>query len=408
MLTIYPEKKLLIGDPIELNYKTSSDESVFIHLRRYYFDGDIEYSYGEFKPHDGEIDLEHSQPVSGTYKEADISGLFWSQKNTSFELDLEIDHLQDLTEEDKGYFVMDIIQGDFHACHKWQVIRMAEDVQEEVIDQGKIQGKRYYKNIDSKQGLVIHLAGEAGIDHAEVNAKAMASKGINTFALPIYGYKNLPLVFKELPLETIMETIDYIKTLKGVDPDKIVIVGSSRGAELALLIASLRSDINSLILFNPCDVVNQSVVKQVMSPSSSWTYKGQALKFSKVKKIEIIKMYFARIAISSKHNLMNKVYNHQESNAMIDVNQITSKMTMFAGDDDLRWTSHMMAKRIKSKVDSDLIIYKGAGQVLGSPGCLPTTGFESLFFPLGGSVSKNGKAQYDSWVKCLQIIKDRF
>ncbi len=50
-----------------------------------------------------------------------------------------------------------------------------------------------------------------------------------------------------------------------------------------------RSDIESIILYNPCDVVNQSVVKQMTSSKSSWTYQGKAVPFSKVKKSQVFK-----------------------------------------------------------------------------------------------------------------------
>ena len=404
-IIINPKDKILLGDPIHIQVKTESESAVSIHLRRYYFDGDIDYSFAEFKPVDGLVDTEISNPISGSYLESDISGLFWSQKNTSFELDLDIDFLSELTEDDQGYFIVDIFQDETHECIKWLIERVSEEVKELVIDNNRIQGKLYYKESSKPQPLVIHLAGEPGIDYVEVNAKLMASKGIASLALPICGYKNLPDLFKEIPLEQIMNTIDYVTALESIDSSRIGLFGSTRGGELALLIGSMRKDLKLIIAANPCDVVNQSVVKQMTTSKSSWSWEGKALPYSKVKKSKVFKLYTNRIVSNQTSQMMKSVYLHNTATQLIPVEQITARVLLLAGESDDRWDSMMMAARIKSKINCEVVSYSKTGHVLGGPGCLSTMGFEQLSFSLGGSPETNGKAQHQSWKTIIDFIK---
>lgn len=404
-IIINPKDKILLGDPVHIQVETESDSLVSVHLRRYYFDGDIDYSFAEFEPINGLIDTEISKPVSGSYSNSDISGLFWSQKNTSYELDLDIEFLSELTEADQGYFIVDIYQEESHESFKWLIERVSEDVKELILDNDQIQGKLYYKESSGPQPLIIHLAGEPGIDYVEVNAKLMASKGIASLALPICGYKNLPDSFKEIPLEQIMNTIDYIKSLDLIDDTRIGLFGSTRGAELALLIGSKRNDLKLIIAANPSDVVNQSVVKQMTTSKSSWSWEGKALSYSKVKKSKVFKLYTNRIASNQISQLMKSVYSHDTATQLIPVEQITAKVLLLAGESDDRWDSMMMATRIKSKINCEVVSYSNTGHVLGGPGCLSTMGFEQLSFSLGGTPEANGKSQHQSWKRIIGFVK---
>jgi hypothetical protein len=391
--------QVLLGDPIHIRVETEALETVHVYLRRCYFDGDIDYSFASFEPVNGIVDTAKSKPLSGTYTKADISGLFWSQSNTGLEYNLDIEHLEELSDADQGYFIIDIIQNEDHQVYKFEIIRETSSIK--MMELEVVPGRLYYTENDMPQGVMIHVAGEAGIEGVEVNAKLLASKGIATLALPICSYSTLKDEFSEIPLETVLDAIDYVKSLEFIDAHRIGLIGGSRGAELALKVASLRNDIKLVVASNPCDVINQSVVKQLTKSKSSWTLAGKPVTYSKIKKVEVFKLYFNRI-ISQRSQSMQIVYNHNVQ--MIDVGLITAKVLLLAGSKDDRWQSLYMAKRIKSSIDCGLNIYE-SGQVLGGPGCLPTTSFEQLSFSLGGTPEENGIAQNQSWQDVINFIK---
>lgn len=398
-ITVNQDKQVLLGDPVILHIETEALENVQVFLRRFYFDGDVDYSFGVYEPVNGIVDTGASKPVGGTYTDADPSGLFWSQANTSLEFNLDIDHLSELEEADMGHFIFDVFQDDNHQVLKFEIIRQTEDVKE--IPLNDINAKLFMKESENPIGVMIHLAGEQGIEGIEINAKLLASKGIATVALPLCSYRSLPIEFKEIPLENILTSIDYIKKLEYVDETRIGLIGGTRGAELALKIGSMRDDIKVLVASNPCDVINQSIVKQFTTSRSSWSYQNKPVPFSKVKKFEIFKLYLNRI-FSKQSFSMKSAYQHEQQ--MIDVSKITAKTLLLAGRYDERWQSEKMAKRILESLDCEVKLYD-AGQILGGPGCLPTTAFEHLSFGLGGTCEGNGISQNRSWHDIIEFIK---
>lgn len=398
-ITVNQEKQVLLGDPIILHIETEALENVQVFLRRYYYDGDVDYSFGIYEPVNGIVNTGTSKPIGGTYTIGDPSGLFWSQANTSLEFNLDIDHLSELDEEDKGHFIFDVFQNQTHQIFKFEILRQKDDVKEIPLDD--INAKLFMKETEKAVGVMIHLAGEPGIEGIEINAKLLASKGIATVALPFCHYGSLPTEFKEIPLENILQSIDYIKTLNNIDGQRIGLIGGTRGAELALKIASMRDDVKILVASNPCDVINQSVVKQLTTSKSSWSYNNQPVIFSKVKKLEVFKLYLNRI-FSKRSFSMKHVYQHEHQ--MIDISKISAKTLLLAGRHDERWQSEKMAKRIQNTLKCEMKLYD-AGQILGGPGCLPTTAFEHLSFGLGGTCEGNGISQNRSWHDIIQFIK---
>jgi len=392
------ENQVLIGDPIHLHIETEALEKVFVYLRRYYYDGDIEFSFASYEPINGLVDTAHAKPIEGTYTKADVSGLFWSQENIMMNYNDDLDKLCKLGEEDQGYFIFDVFQNDEHQVMKFEIIGQTDDVQ--MIECDKIEGRLFYKEGQS-QGIVIQVAGEEGIEGVEVNAKLLASKGIASLALPICDYGTLKNEFSEVPLETVLNAIDYVKTLPFVDPNKIGLMGGTRGAELVLKIASLRNDIKLVVASNPCDVINQSVIKQLLQSKSSWTLDGSPVAFSKVNKLNLLRIRFGRLIINNSQSMMN-IYNHDD--AIIDTSLISAKLLLIVGKHDQRWDSLKMAKRIESKVDCQVNVYD-AGQVLGGPGCLPTISMNRLAFSLGGTPEGNGISQNRSWHDIIEYIK---
>jgi len=389
---------VLVGDPIYIRIETDALEDVQIYLRRFYCDGDIDYSYGVYEPVNGIVDTHRSKPIGGMYTDADVSGLFWSMESATMDYDLDLSHLEKLSEEDKEHFIIDIFQNDEHEVYKFKIVGKLPEVKEKSLED--ISAKFFYIPAEKPHAVMVHVAAEEGIEGVEINAKLLASKGIATLALPFCSYGNLQNEFKEVPLEHIHRAIDYIKKIPIVDENRIGIMGGTRGAELALKIASMRSDLKVLVASNPCDVINQSTVKQFLTSKSSWSYEGKPVFYSKVNKLEVFKLYVGRVLFQKSYS-MKPYYNHD--NAMIDTKKITAKTLLVAGMHDERWDSVKMAKRINQTLDCTLKIYE-AGQVLGGPGCLPTTSFQNLSFSLGGTPEGNGISQNASWHDIIEFI----
>lgn len=418
-LEVFPTDSVLMGDPIKINVtEVSAEDIVTLHVRRKYYDGDVGYAYANYVTNQGYIDTSIHKPISGSYEGVDISGLFWSQISTEFEESLMPEILYDLGEEYNGHFVIDV---ELHnliidSC-SLKLIDMLDDVKCTEVNEGKVRGKLYYKESNIPQRVVIHVAGDSGILAIEVNAKLLASKGIATLALPFYEYFDLPRRFKEIPLEYFKEAIDIISKFDFIDENRIGIMGSTRGAELALLVASYYNEIKLVIASNPSYVVNQSIDNQLFVSKSSWSINGKGLPHSKISKKSLSQNYIEKSFMQKRNIHGSSIYRHNPldvEDSIILVEKMNGPILLLAGEDDCRWDSKFMSEMIVSRLKNtkfkdyyEISTFKDAGQVLGGPGFLPTVCFEKLTFSLGGTPQGNGQAQYKSWLEIIKFIKER-
>lgn len=83
---------------------------------------------------------------------------------------------------------------------------------------------------------VLALGGSAG-GHSHEPALS-ASHGIPTLSLAYFGEPGLPSQLKDIPLEYFAKALRWLGAQPGVDPNRVAVVGVSRGGELALLLAA--------------------------------------------------------------------------------------------------------------------------------------------------------------------------
>jgi dienelactone hydrolase len=99
---------------------------------------------------------------------------------------------------------------------------------------------------------VLVLAGSSGRVDVE-RANMLASQGVTALALRWFGGEAQPSVPCETPLETFAEAIGMMT----VECQHLVLLGSSYGAEAALLTASMDGRVDAAIAMAPTDVVWQ-------------------------------------------------------------------------------------------------------------------------------------------------------
>jgi dienelactone hydrolase len=83
---------------------------------------------------------------------------------------------------------------------------------------------------------VLSLGGSGGGHSREPSL--LASHGIPTLSLGYFGEPGLPAQLKNIPLEYFEKALQWLSKQPGVDPQRLAVVGVSRGAELALLLAA--------------------------------------------------------------------------------------------------------------------------------------------------------------------------
>lgn len=211
--------------------------------------------------------------------------------------------------------------------------------------EGKVRGA-FLKGIDSSKTGVLVLGGSSGrVD--TVRAGLFANEGAHALALQWFGGTNQSPGICEVPLETFIDAIDLL-TSKGCE--RIVLVGTSKGAEAALLTSIIDQRINAVIAISPSSVVWGNIgagVDGIAWPErSSWSFESTPLDFVPAD-MKWRKEY--RDGLVSYRSFFEKcLINDIQANkrARIPIEKSTADLIFVAGGDDALWPSDDFAREI--------------------------------------------------------------
>ncbi|TAK34968.1 MAG: hypothetical protein EPO30_12025, partial [Lysobacteraceae bacterium] len=213
---------------------------------------------------EGTIDASRDAPEDGTYAGVEPEGLVWSMALESDETGEGFDVAFDLEQE--GVVV----------ASATLERRPLDDglVREDVRDDGLV-GVLFRPVTPGPHPAVLVLGGsEGGIP--ELSAAFEASFGIVALGLGYFGAEGLPSGLTDIPLETFGTALDWLARRPEVDPDRIAVVGGSRGGELALQIAALYPEVAATIAEVPSGVRWGSAGQP---DRAAWTLGGEPLPY---------------------------------------------------------------------------------------------------------------------------------
>jgi dienelactone hydrolase len=122
---------------------------------------------------------------------------------------------------------------------------------------------------------VLLLGGSAG-GHGGATGALLASHGYPSLSLGYFGEPGLPAHLQDIPLEYFEQALQWLGKQPGVDPTRLAVIGISRGAEAALLIAANYPSLVHGVLACSTD----SHVGDGLPPSgdgAAWTIKGKPI-----------------------------------------------------------------------------------------------------------------------------------
>ena len=252
----------------------------------------------------------------------------------------------------------------------------------------------------------------------EGSAAALASEGFVALALGYFGPQPLFSAPIEIPLEYFAEALDWLKNQPFVTPNRVAVIGVSKGGELALLLGSTYpGDIKVVVGFAPSAVTWRGVSYNLRSffgsPRSSWTLGGEPVPFVS------ISLRFSEVAgyvvgrMPSLRGIFERSLEDEAAVAIgsIAVEKIAGPVLLVSGTDDQVWPStclsEMAIERLKAHEHPfpyEHLRYEGAGHPTGLPYSGPVNTRAGLM-PLGGSLERNGFLHADSWPRVLGFLK---
>jgi dienelactone hydrolase len=278
-----------------------------------------------------------------------------------------------------------------------------------------IVGALFAPNAAGPHPAVVVLPGsEGGIPEGQ--AALLASHGFATLALAYFGVAGLPAQLVEIPLEYARSALDWLRAQEEVDGGRIAVMGGSKGAELALLLAATYpDDIQAVVAVKPSSVVWMGLpanpADNFRGPKSSWTLAGRPVPFvSGAFTFDLLKPMLRQPAalVSSYVGGLKNV--EAVAAAAIPVERIRGPVLLVSGAQDQLWPSTQMAAEVIKRLDAqgfphrrEHLVYPDAGHGLALP-YLPTTTINSGAILAGGTPAGTAAANADAWPKAVAFL----
>lgn len=302
-----------------------------------------------------------------------------------------------------GYFVLDSI--------------LFDGVKPQVINENGFQAN-YYANpeIEGKASVVLIGGGQWG----DYWGGEMAKNGYVGLSLPYTIKEGLPDLPEEIPLEYFENAIKWLSEQPQINPDKIAVMGTSRNAELALVIASsLPKLVSGAIAYAPSSVSWSNTVMPFNSDivKPSWTYRGKDIPYVPMDKITGGDSATIHTLDYWENGLKD---NEFVKDAAIKVEKIQGPILLFSGKDDQVWPSSRMADRIETRLKENNfkyqfknIQYDDAGHLIsGNPDSnseqrtgTMTINNKQYSYEYGGTNEGNFKAKQNARSEVMKLIE---
>ncbi|MVQ42775.1 alpha/beta fold hydrolase [Microbacterium sp. MAH-37] len=244
---------------------------------------------------------------------------------------------------------------------------------------------------------VLLVAGSSGRIEVE-RAELLAAHGARVRAIRWFGGEGQRPAPHEVPIELFAEQIDQLRT----EADRVVIFGTSFGAEAALTTASLIS-VDGVIAVAPSSVVWAGAADGAWS--SHWTHRGAPLPcvgFDQDWAPGSDPPSFRSLYASS---LLR--FSEDAAAARIRVEDIAGDVLLIAGGDDQVWPSVDFARSIErdrtdAGMSTTVVTHPDAGHRLLLPGETPAAG--GVRMARGGTAEADAALGTTAWPAVLRTL----
>ena len=373
----------------------------------------------------GEVDLGRHGPIPGSsYQGVDPAGIFWSMIRQRAGDDSVPGRLPSGTVRIKA-------EANGHVVAQAEVrlrIAAAGVSVREVRDRGVTAAFAQPGGSSRRPAIIVLGGSEGGLFTARWAAPMLASHGYAVLGLGYFQgdeptLSALPPNLENIPLEALEHARDWLARRPGVDASRIAEVGVSKGAEMALVSATLFPWVAAVGAFAPSHVVWEGIPppdQQDRAAGSSWTYRGVALPYVRWSRAANQRGDVSRRATGSSrlvepHLESLAQYAEDVPAATIAIEKSRAALFVAAGTDDGMWPSAFAAERLKERLGrsnpgapASFIIQPTGHLVMGS-GWAPTTQFQRARGRLqGGNAALDAKAQQVIWPAFLRFLDEHF
>lgn len=248
---------------------------------------------------------------------------------------------------------------------------------------------------------ILFLGGSEGGRPDRHLPEFFAENGYPVLAVAYFKEQGLPETLQLVPLEYFDKALAWMARSDRLPHGGIVVFGLSKGAELALLLASRKPEIQGVIALAPSSVVWDGMPKQWWppDPKSSWTSGGKPVPFVPYDFSQgmakgdpfAIRKFYAKALLQ--HTAVEQ--------ATIKVEAIKGPILLASGHDDQLWPSETMAEAICARLKAkgfknsyEHLKYADAGHTL------------TEYRMMGGTYEGNKRSRLDLSIKMLAFLDE--
>jgi dienelactone hydrolase len=369
---------------------------------------------------DGTVDLSRQKPVSGSYKEADDTGLLWSMapkdaKDTGIYVKADSEPKRvTFTAEAGGATV---------ATAEVERTYLAPGCERIPVDEGGITGTYFKPAATGPRPAIIFMHGTSN-RIMEDRGALLASRGYAVLSLLYFGGKGQPEEYIKIPVEYFERSIAWLSARPEVREEGVALIGVSRGGEGALLVASKLQQVNAVVSISGGGVVFEGLHKNPREggPETPWTWRGDPVPFAERKDSLSFTAKAVWSGMSKKplSTLSTYIEGMKDAAAVeeatIRVEDIKGPVLLVSGGEDKVWPSSELSRIAAARLERtghpyhhQHLDYEGAGHIVFLPYHPTTVGYTRVFsgmaLEFGGGPAANARASADAWAKVLEFLK---
>lgn len=358
--------------------------------------------------HAGRVDLTRDAPLHGSYAGVQPMGLVTSMEPPG-EL---VGRLRFIPARLDSLPLLVRLDIDGATVDSARVVRWfrSPGVRVRELGGGRLAGRMFYPSATGRHPAVLVLGGSEGGFGGDDVAALLASRGYVALSLAYFGIAPLPASLERIPLEYFLAAVDSLQGDPRVRRDRIAVLGTSKGAEAALLLAAHDPRIRAVVAYAPSAVAWSCICQDPQSPS--WMLDGRPVPFV----AGGADPAYRPSQGSPVHPVVNYRYRLRDSaavrRAMIPVERIHGPVLLVSGREDELWPSSWSADAIAARLcahgfDHRVVhlSYAGAGHLIGKA-YLPagSTRVAGGRLETGGTPQANAAAQADAWPRVLRFL----
>jgi len=230
----------------------------------------------------------------------------------------------------------------------------AQEVQRSDVRADGLVGRFYAAADTSRRTGVLMLTGSGGGYPDDASARDLARAGYPVFAVAYFRDRegNPPELAQaqlhNVPLEYLFRALEWLEARPEVRADHIAVMGESRGAELALLLGSLRNDVAAVIAYSPTTLRWPAVG----GDGAAWTLHGVPLAYASTQ-------YDRAAPMRQWTDVLDGPADVRKA-AAIEVERIHGPLLLLSSKTDAVWPAARMADSIEARLRANGFKYRVA------------------------------------------------